>query len=161
VKKQVKSFSYAFYGVWTALKTEGHLRFHFVAAVYVIIFSFLYKLSAEKFAVVSLIIAGVIGAELFNTALERLCDTVTAEYDKNIKFVKDLSAAAVLVFAAAAVAVAFLFYFDLKKISEIAGNIIGTSPLLILFILSIIISVVFIAAGPIGIKKFFNKLFHR
>lgn len=37
----------------------------------------------------------LLGFELINTAIERLCDQVTREYDPNIKRVKDMSSAAV------------------------------------------------------------------
>ncbi len=133
------------------------MRFHLVAAVYVIVFSFFFDLSVTEFAVVALIIGAVISAELINTALERLCDRVTTEFDTNIKYIKDVCAAAVLVLAAAAIAVAFLIFFDIKKITAIALNIINNPLLLILFILSLIISVVFIWLGPIGIKQLITK----
>ena len=133
--KQLKSFKHAFNGIWLALKEEGHLRFHFVAAFYVIIFSFWFDLSAVKWVIVIFLIASVICAELFNTALERLSDKVSPEYDKNIKFVKDLSAAAVLVLTASAVVTAFLFYFvELDKIGKIANYMLSNPWLLILFI---------------------------
>jgi len=38
-------------------------------------------------------------AELFNTAIEKLCDMVCPEQHPQIKFIKDVSAAAVLVTA--------------------------------------------------------------
>ena len=114
------------------------MRFQLVAAVYVIVFSFFFDLSVTEFAVVALIIGAVISAELINTALERLCDRVTTEFDTNIKYIKDVCAAAVLVLAAAAIAVAFLIFFDIKKITAIALNIINNPLLLILFILSLI-----------------------
>ena len=133
------------------------MRFHLVAAVYVIVFSFFFDLSVTEFAVMALIIGAVISAELINTALERLCDRVTTEFDTNIKYIKDVCAAAVLVLAAAAIAVAFLIFFDIKKITAIALNIINNPLLLILFILSLIISVVFIWLGPIGIKQLITK----
>ncbi|MBQ5347982.1 MAG: diacylglycerol kinase family protein [Ruminococcus sp.] len=157
MKKQLKSFGFAFKGIYSALKEEGHMRFHLVAAVYVIVFSFFFDLSVTEFAVVALIIGAVISAELINTALERLCDRVTTEFDTNIKYIKDVCAAAVLVLAAAAIAVAFLIFFDIKKITAIALNIINNPLLLILFILSLIISVVFIWLGPIGIKQLITK----
>lgn len=157
MRKQVKRFFCAFNGIWLALKEESHLRFHFIAAIYVIVFSFFFNLDAVKWAVVLLLIAAVISAELFNTALERLGDRITSEYDGNIKFAKDVSAAAVLILSISAVAVAFLFYFDIKKIAGIAFYILNNPWLLILFILSIIISIVFILVGPLGIKQFFRK----
>lgn len=157
MKSQLKSFGYAFRGIGSALKEEGHLRFHLVAAVYVIALSFFYQLSAVKWAVVLILIALIIFAELINTAIEKLCDLITGEYDLRIKFIKDVSAAAVLVLSFAAVATAFIFYFDVDKIKSLCLYFFNNPILLILLIVSIIISVVFIWAGPTGIKKFFSK----
>lgn len=158
MKKQLKSFCNAFKGFFLALKSEGHLRFHFIAAIYVIIFSFFFDLSVTQWAVVILLIAGVLSAELFNTALEKLCDKVTTEYSKRIKSVKDISSTAVLVFAVSALVIAFLFYFiNTDKISYIALYLLKNPVLLILFVLSLIISVVFIFTGFRGIAKLFCK----
>lgn len=153
MKKQLKSFGYAFYGIFSALKEEGHLRFHFVAAVYVIVFSFFFDLSAAEFAAVLLIIGAVISAELFNTSVERLSDKITTDFDVDIKFIKDVCAGAVLVLAAAAVAIAFTVFFKPDKIKAISLHIINNPLLLILFILSLIISVAFIWLMPKGIHK--------
>ena len=153
MKKQLKSFKAAFSGVFNAVRSEAHLRFHLVAACYVIVFSiFFYNLSAAQWVVLLLLIAAVIAAELFNTAVENVCDLVTKDFDKRVKAAKDASAAAVLVLSAAAVAAAFIFYFDLEKIRFIALFFVSRPPLLILFVLSFIISVAFI-----GGYKFKNK----
>lgn len=157
MKIQLKSFKNAFSGFFSALKEEGHLRFHFVAAVYVIIFSFWFNLSALKWAVILLLISGIIAAELFNTAIENLSDRITEEYDEKIKIAKDTGAAAVLILSVSAVIIAFIFFFDLEKIYALAFYLLRNPLLLILFIISLIISIVFILAGPKGIKRFFTK----
>lgn len=150
MRKQLKSFKAAFVGFYNALRSEGHLRFHLVAACYVIAFSFFYDLSKAQWAVVLLLIGAIIAAELFNTAVENLCNLVTKDYNKHIKTAKDVSAAAVLVLSAAAVATAFVFYFDIAKFQYIIQFFISRVWLLILFVLSLIISLVFIG-------KFKNK----
>lgn len=144
MKKQLKSFGAAFRGIFNAVKTEGHLRFHLVAACYVTAFSFFYDLSAAQWAVLIFIIGSIIAAELFNTAIENVCDLVTEKYNEHIRIAKDFAAAAVLVLSAAAVVTAFVFYFDIDKIQYIAQYFISRPWLLILFVLSLIISVVFI-----------------
>ena len=45
------------------------------------------------------------GAELMNTAVERLCDKTARGYDRMVRDAKDIAAAAVFVCAAACVAV--------------------------------------------------------
>lgn len=157
MRKQIKSFKNAFCGISSALKTESHLRFHFIAAFYVILIGFWFNLSALKWAVILLLISGVIAAELFNTSIERLSDSITEEYDENIKIAKDAGASAVLVLSISAVITAFLFFFDLKKLYALALYLLRNPLLLILFFISLIISVVFIWAGPEGIKQVFKK----
>ena len=153
MKKQLKSFKAAFVGIGNAVKSEGHLRFLLVAAFYVIVFSFFYDLSKAQWAVVLLLIGAIIAAEFFNTAVENVCDLVTKEYNKRVKTAKDVSAAAVLVLSIAAVVVAFIFYFDLDRIQYIAMYFIARPWLLILFVISLIISVVFIGKFKAKEKK--------
>lgn len=47
----------------------------------------------------------VFAAELFNTAIEKLCDVVHPDYSEKIKAIKDLAAGAVLVCAVGAVVI--------------------------------------------------------
>ncbi|MCR5653250.1 MAG: diacylglycerol kinase family protein [Ruminococcus sp.] len=151
MRKQLMSFGAAFSGIWNAVRSEGHLRFHLVAAVYVIVFSFFYDLSKSQWAVLLFLIGSIIAAELFNTAIENVCDLVTKKRNSHIKTAKDVSAAAVLILSAVAVAIAFVFYFDIVRIQYIAAFFISRPWLLILFVLSLIISVVFI--GGFKFKK--------
>ncbi len=157
MRKQLKSFAAAFRGFFSAIATEGHLRFHLVAAVYVIAFSFFYEMDAVKWAVIVILISLIISAELINSAIETLCDRVTRDYDEMIKTVKDISAAAVLVLSVGAVVAAFLFYFDLARINFIFNYFTGNPLVLILFLISLIISVLFIVPGPVKIINHFNK----
>ena len=102
----------AFRGVWDAILDEAHLRFHLVAAFYVLLFSPFFELSAAQYAVLALLIAAVLSAELFNTAIENVCDAMTHEKNENIRLAKDIAAGAVLILAVGAVAVAVLFFWN-------------------------------------------------
>lgn len=119
MKKQLLSFWYAIYGMLGALKTEAHLRFHIAAAFFALVFAGICRFSAERFAILSVLIGAVIALELVNTSIEHACNSVTREYNAQIKLAKDLAAAAVLVMAAAAVAVAAVFFVN----AESWGNI--------------------------------------
>ena len=96
MKKQFLSFFYAFRGIWDAVCTEAHLRFHLTAAFYVLLLSPFFELGAAQYGVLILLIAAVIAAELFNTAIENVCDLVTKERSYYVRLAKDISAAAVL-----------------------------------------------------------------
>jgi diacylglycerol kinase len=58
----------------------------------------------------TLVIASVIGAEFFNTAIERTIDLLHPEKDPRAGLIKDIAAAGVLVLAIGAVFVAYFIY---------------------------------------------------
>jgi diacylglycerol kinase (ATP) len=63
----------------------------------------------RDYLIVFLATALVLVAELFNTAIEGICDYLTSEQDERIKVIKDVSAAAVGVSLAAWIAVLILW----------------------------------------------------
>jgi diacylglycerol kinase (ATP) len=119
MKGFLKGFVYAGRGVAFALK-ERNFRFHICAAAFVTYFAArFYELSKGEWAAVWLTFALVMSAELVNTALERLCDRVTAEKDELIKQCKDIAAGAVLICAAFAVGGGIALFGDFERISAI------------------------------------------
>lgn len=113
--KQLHSFGYAFRGLLSVLKTESHMRFHLIAGLYVIGFcAKFYNLTSAQWGVLILTICAVFVTEIFNTVLERVCDTITTEYNKNVEFIKDVSAGAVLVTSIGAVIIAFFMLFQIE-----------------------------------------------
>ena len=157
MKHQLNSFRVAFAGIWYAIKNESHMRFHLVAGFYVIIFSLFYGLTKAEWGVVLILIASILSAEIFNTAIEEVCNLNRDSFDPLVRIAKDVAAAAVLVLSFAAVAVAFIFYFDIEKITAVSMHVFTTPWLLILFIVSIIISLVFIVMGPMGLSKIYHR----
>ena len=152
MKKQLKSFGFAIRGFVGAVCDEGHLRFHLVAAVYVLVFSLFYHFSAVQTAVLVILIALVIAAELFNTAIEKACDAITKEQNEHIKRAKDISAGAVLVMSVAAVIVAVIFFWDIEVIKSIFAYFAANIHMLIILIISAVLSTLFVIFGC-GRKK--------
>lgn len=152
MKKQLKSFGFAIRGFVGAVCDEGHLRFHLVAAVYVLVFSLFYHFSAVQTAVLVILIALVIAAELFNTAIEKACDAITKEQNEHIKRAKDISAGAVLVMSVAAVIVAVIFFWDIEVIKSIFAYFAANIHMLIILIISAVLSTLFVIFGS-GRKK--------
>ncbi|NCC77870.1 MAG: diacylglycerol kinase family protein, partial [Clostridia bacterium] len=64
--------------------------------------------SPLEWALIAYSIGSVIAAEIFNTAIERLADRITAETDLVIGKVKDLAAAGVLVTAVVAAVIGLI-----------------------------------------------------
>ncbi len=106
----LRSFRYALRGIFRAARTERNLRIHLTAVVYVTALGFLAKLDRPGWTAVSLCFGLVLAAELFNTALEHLCDVVSPQRDPKIGAAKDAAAGAVLVLAAASVCVAAVVF---------------------------------------------------
>ena len=102
-RKRAGSFRFAFSGLAMFFKTQHNALIHLAATIAVIVLSILVRLPLSSFLFIVIAIGLVWMAELFNTAIEKLCDMVHPGQHPQIKFIKDVSAAAVLVTAVIAV----------------------------------------------------------
>lgn len=93
------------------------MRIHAAAGAIVTAAGFLFTLSRIEWTVLVLTIAGVMAAEMVNTAIEAVVDLVTEDVHPLAKAAKDIAAGAVLVTAAAAVVVGVLLFAP--KIMEV------------------------------------------
>jgi undecaprenol kinase len=82
------------------------LRLQVLALVAVLIVLAIGRLAPIWWALVVLASAGVLAAELLNTAIEHLADHLHPELHPKIRVVKDCAAAAVLLMACGAVGIA-------------------------------------------------------
>jgi diacylglycerol kinase (ATP) len=78
------------------------MRFHFVAAIVVLLAVLFLKVSPTEFALLALSILSVLCAEMFNTAIEAVVDLVSPDYHPLAKIAKDTAAGAVLITACGA-----------------------------------------------------------
>jgi diacylglycerol kinase len=97
MKKFLKSFAYALRGLQHALLYEQNFRIEVFCAIVSIGCSVFFNISKIEWFVVILNITAVLTAELFNTAIENLCNMVHKTTHPIIKVVKDVSAAAVVI----------------------------------------------------------------
>ncbi|MEK3765073.1 diacylglycerol kinase family protein [Solibacillus sp. FSL K6-4121] len=109
VRKFFRSFRYAMEGILTAVN-EQNFRFHLVSAIIVIIAGVLTGLTIVEWSIIVLVIFLVLGAELINTAIERVVDLASPEFHPIAKQAKDIAAGAVLVFALASVIIGLLIF---------------------------------------------------
>src|SRR5262249_26262435 len=86
-------------------RTQQNFRLHVLAAVLVIIAGGILRISLAEGAILAICVGMVMTAEIFNTAIEKLVDLACPKIDERARFIKDISAAAVLVAALTAVAV--------------------------------------------------------
>ena len=98
-KKLINSFKYAFTGMWSAYKSERNMKIHIAVAILVILFGIFLQISTYEWLACIVCFAMVIGAEMFNTAIETVVDIAMPKKDERAKKAKDVAAGAVLVFA--------------------------------------------------------------
>ena len=142
-----KSFSHALDGLFSVIRNERNFRIHICMAVYVAIFSVVGKVGVPTFLKFLICIGAVMSAELFNTAIELLCDVVCSEYNGNIKKIKDISAAAVLILAIFSAILGLMVFLSKKVLFEI-GRVFLAYPIVpILIFLSLPLAVWYISRG--------------
>lgn len=129
-----------------------------VAGFYVLLFSFFYNFSAAQTALLVILIALILFAEIVNTCIEELCNLICDRYEPLVKVAKDTAAGAVLVLSIAAAITAVIFFLDFDVIYGIFLFFCANPVLFALLIISADFSVVFVALGPVGIKEKFLKL---
>ena len=108
--------SFALTGLAHAVRAERSLRTQLGCLLVVVLALVYLRPPAVWWALVCLCAAGVLAAELFNTAIEHLADHVQPDLHPQIRIVKDCAAAAVLCAALGAVAVA------IALVVEVAGH---------------------------------------
>ena len=113
----MKSFKYAFHGIFETIRTQRNMRVHLCFAFYVIIAGFVTHISAAEWAAVLICIGLVMALECLNTSIESLCDTVHPEKTEGIRITKDAAAGAVLCSALASAVVGGIVFFNEQKVT--------------------------------------------
>ena len=116
-RKRTPGFKYAFRGFRLLLRYEHNAWLHCIIGACAIVAGLLLNISTMEWIAVVIVSGCVFAAEAINTAIERLSDVVSPEYNDAIKDVKDLSAGAVLFMAIAAAVTGFIIF--LPKIIDL------------------------------------------
>lgn len=114
MKKSFDAFGYALAGLLQTIKKERNFRIELFIAALAFTAGVYFDITKIEWLVVLINTAVVLSAELFNTAIEKMCDAFCPDFNPQIKIVKDGAAAAVLVCAVAAAVcgtIIFLPYF--------------------------------------------------
>jgi len=109
-RSRIASFSYAFQGILPVVRQERNVHIHIVAAIVVICAGVYFDLQAWEWICVTFAIGTVLTAEFFNSAIETLANVVYKDKNADIKKVKDIAAAAVLICAIAAAVVGCIIF---------------------------------------------------
>lgn len=92
----LKSFGYAFEGIYTCIKKERNMKIHCVMAVLVVAAGVIFKISVIEWCICFLLFGLIWALELANTSIEAVVDLVTDEKKPLAKLAKDSAAGAVL-----------------------------------------------------------------
>lgn len=110
IKKNLKSFKYAFQGIKFLVKEENNFRYHLLAAVVAVALGFYLQITTTEWLVIITMIGLVLMAEAFNTSLEKLIDILHPELHPKVGKAKDIAAGAVLIIAIAAAIVGITIF---------------------------------------------------
>jgi diacylglycerol kinase len=114
----LKKFIPAFHGIRNLISDKNFI-IHMVIAVLVVTAALIFSISPIEWLIIILCIGLVLTAESFNSAIETLCDLNKKEHNSEIRMIKDISAASVLISAIIS-AIAGLIIF-VPEILELLG----------------------------------------
>ena len=108
--KHLKSFKYAFSGIWHALLNEANFRVQMFFTLIVVILGFYFNISVSEWSVLILASASLLSAEVINTSIENFIDFIFPERSPVVKIIKDLSAGYVLINAIACLLITIIIF---------------------------------------------------
>lgn len=142
----MKSFKFAFTGIFRTIMDERSMRIHLTVALYVIIAGFVCGISAAEWTAVIICMGVVTALECLNTALESLCDAVCPEENEGIMRCKDAAAGAVLCAAIASAVVGGVIFFNAERWNA-AVDFLKTQTVWAVIIILILIPLAFFIRG--------------
>jgi len=105
---RIRSFKFAFIGIWILFKSQHNAWIHACATVGVVAAGISFGVSAAEWCWLILAMMAVWTAEALNTAFEFLADAASPEFHPLVKHAKDVAAGAVLISAIGAAAIGLL-----------------------------------------------------
>ncbi len=148
--KLLKSFGYAFEGIFTTVKNERNMRIHITCMVYMFYFLLkfdFFEISGTQFAILFVACGLVLGAEIINTSIEALVDMHGEEHTKFGKIAKDCGAGAVLIFAVFAVLCGVAIMYQPAAFKALYAYFADNPLSIVIFVASLVIACIFIFKG--------------
>ena len=94
--RQIKSFKYAFEGLFHAIMTEPNFRIQCLITLTSVILWKIFKITRTEWSILITSVGVLMIVEIINTVIEEIMDQLFKEKKEGVKIIKDLSAAAVL-----------------------------------------------------------------
>ena len=142
-----ESFNAAIRGIIEVLQTQRNMKFHFMAAIAILIVSLFLDLTKIELIVMAFAIILVLISEIINTVIEFTVDLLSPEFNNMARIAKDMSAGAVLLASINAVVVGYLLFFTrfIPKFPLMVFKVRQASPHLTFITVVLVIFLVLIA----------------
>lgn len=114
----IKNFGFAAKGLRLVIQKERSMRIHIGILLLVTLCGIYFQISSLEWIICFLCFGSVLAAETFNTAIERIVDAVSPEFNPKYGEIKDIAAGAVFIAVIFTILVG-LFIFLPKFISLI------------------------------------------
>jgi undecaprenol kinase len=108
--RHAKSFKHAFRGLWHALLHEANFRVQILIVSFSFFLGVHFKITNTEWCLLILSMGSLLAAEMTNTVVEELIDTLIKEYHEGAKIIKDLAAGLVLTTSFTSLAVLVLVF---------------------------------------------------
>jgi diacylglycerol kinase len=99
LRKRILSFYYALQGIQAFFRSQPNMYIHALAAATAIGCGVYFNIARQEWMMVIISIFLVLAVEMINSAIEVLVDMVSPTWSAKAKYIKDVSAAAVLMVA--------------------------------------------------------------
>lgn len=105
-----RSLIYAFQGIRHVFGTEANMKIHIIFTFLVIVSGLFFKISTVEWMFCLLCFGLVISMEMINTAIEKLVDYISPEFNSIAGKIKDITAGAVLISAIFAASIGLIIF---------------------------------------------------
>lgn len=121
-KRLINSFKYAFEGIKQTYIGEQNLKIHTFIAILVVLFGFFLKISYIEWLICLILIALVLMAEFFNTAIEYVVDLASPRIHPLAKAAKDTASAGVLILSIISAIIGGIIF--IPKLIDFIGGLV-------------------------------------
>jgi diacylglycerol kinase len=109
-KNLKESFLGALKGVKVVFKIERNAKIIFFIGIIIIAIALLLKFTLNKLAILIIVVVNVFICEIFNSVVESILDIIKPEDDYNVKILKDMASAAVLIVCIGATIIGIILF---------------------------------------------------
>jgi diacylglycerol kinase (ATP) len=111
MKNRIASFKFAFNGIRLMFKSGPNFIIQLLIAILVISAGIYFQITTYEWTIILICVGGVLSAEIFNTAIEKMVDHLSPEKNKYAGEIKDLAAGAVLLFSIITAIIGIIIFY--------------------------------------------------